>query len=138
MNKKQNGLGKGMDAILPSVRKFSEIAISTIQTNPFQPRNTFDEEALEELASSISKLGIIQPITVRKLGFEKYQLISGERRLRAAKIAGLSKIPAYIRIADDQKMLEMALVENIQRENLNPIDVALSFKRLIEECDLTQ
>ncbi len=138
MNKKQNGLGKGMDAILPSVGKFSEIAISTIQTNPFQPRNTFDEEALEELASSISKLGIIQPITVRKLGFEKYQLISGERRLRAAKIAGLSKIPAYIRIADDQKMLEMALVENIQRENLNPIDVALSFKRLIEECDLTQ
>ncbi len=138
MNKKQNGLGKGMDAILPSVGKFSEIAISTIQTNPFQPRNTFDEEALEELASSISKLGIIQPITVRKLGFEKYQLISGERRLRAAKIAELSKIPAYIRIADDQKMLEMALVENIQRENLNPIDVALSFKRLIEECDLTQ
>ena len=138
MNKKQNGLGKGMDAILPSVGKFSEIAISPIQTNPFQPRNTFDEEALEELASSISKLGIIQPITVRKLGFEKYQLISGERRLRAAKIAGLSKIPAYIRIADDQKMLEMALVENIQRENLNPIDVALSFKRLIEECDLTQ
>ena len=138
MNKKQNGLGKGMDAILPSIGKFSEIAISTIQTNPFQPRNTFDEEALEELASSISKLGIIQPITVRKLGFEKYQLISGERRLRAAKIAGLSKIPAYIRIADDQKMLEMALVENIQRENLNPIDVALSFKRLIEECDLTQ
>jgi len=138
MNKKQNGLGKGIDAILPSVEKFSEIAISTIQTNPFQPRNTFDEEALEELASSISKLGIIQPITVRKLGFEKYQLISGERRLRAAKIAGLSKIPAYIRIADDQKMLEMALVENIQRENLNPIDVALSFKRLIEECDLTQ
>ena len=127
-----------MDAILPSVGKFSEIIISTIQTNPFQPRNTFDEEALEELASSISKLGIIQPITVRKLGFEKYQLISGERRLRAAKIAGLSKIPAYIRIADDQKMLEMALVENIQRENLNPIDVALSFKRLIEECDLTQ
>ena len=138
MNKKQNGLGKGMDAILPSVGKFSEIAISTIQTNPFQPRNTCDEEALEELASSISKLGIIQPITVRKLGFEKYQLISGERRLRAAKIAGLSKIPAYIRIADDQKMLEMALVENIQRENLNPIDVALSFKRLIEECNLTQ
>lgn len=138
MNKKQNGLGKGMDAILPSVGKFSEIIISTIQTNPFQPRNTFDAEALEELASSISKLGIIQPITVRKLGFEKYQLISGERRLRAAKIAGLSKIPAYIRIADDQKMLEMALVENIQRENLNPIDVALSFKRLIEECDLTQ
>ena len=138
MNKTQNGLGKGMDAILPSTEKFLEIAISAIQTNPFQPRNKFDEEALEELASSISKLGIIQPITVRKLGFEKYQLISGERRLRAAKIAGCSKIPTYIRIADDQRMLEMALVENIQRENLNPIDVALSFKRLIEECDLTQ
>ena len=138
MNKKQNGLGKGMDAILPSPEKFSEISIFTIQTNPFQPRNKFDKEALEELASSISKLGIIQPITVRKLGFEKYQLISGERRLRAAKISGLSKIPAYNRIADDQQMLEMALVENIQRENLNPIDVALSFKRLIEECNLTQ
>ena len=138
MNKKQNGLGKGMDAILPSTEKFLEISISDIQTNPFQPRNKFDEEALEELSSSIRKLGIIQPITVRKLGFEKYQLISGERRMRAAKIAGCSKIPAYIRIADDQRMLEMALVENIQRENLNPIDVALSFKRLIEECDLTQ
>ena len=138
MNKTQNGLGKGMDAILSSTEKFLEISISAIQTNPFQPRNKFDEEALEELASSISKLGIIQPITVRKLGFEKYQLISGERRLRAAKIAGCSKIPTYIRIADDQRMLEMALVENIQRENLNPIDVALSFKRLIEECDLTQ
>ena len=138
MNKKQNGLGKGMDAILPSPEKFSEISIFSIQTNPFQPRNKFDKEALEELASSISKLGIIQPITVRKLGFEKYQLISGERRLRASKISGLSKIPAYIRIADDQQMLEMALVENIQRENLNPIDVALSFKRLIEECNLTQ
>ena len=138
MNKKQNGLGKGMDAILPSTEKFLEISISDIQTNPFQPRNKFDEETLEELSSSIRKLGIIQPITVRKLGFEKYQLISGERRLRAAKIAGCSKIPTYIRIADDQRMLEMALVENIQRENLNPIDVALSFKRLIEECDLTQ
>jgi len=138
MNKKQNGLGKGMDAILPSAEKFLEIPISNIQTNPFQPRNKFDEEALKELSSSISKLGIIQPITVRKLGFEKYQLISGERRLRAAKIAGCSKIPTYIRIADDQRMLEMALVENIQRENLNPIDVALSFKRLIEECSLTQ
>jgi len=138
MNKKQNGLGKGMDAILPSTEKFLEISISAIQTNPFQPRNKFDEKALEELSASISKLGIIQPITVRKLGFEKYQLISGERRLRAAKIAGFSKIPTYIRIADDQRMLEMALVENIQRENLNPIDVALSFKRLIEECHLTQ
>jgi len=138
MNKKQNGLGKGISAILPSTQNFSEIDISTIQTNPFQPRNKFNESTLEELASSISKLGIIQPITVRKLSFDKYQLISGERRLRAAKIANLIKIPAYIRIADDQKMLEMSLVENIQRENLNPIDIALSFKRLIDECNLTQ
>ena len=134
MNKKQNGLGKGISAILPSTQNFSEIDISTIQTNPFQPRNKFDESTLEELASSIIKLGIIQPITVRKISFNKYQLISGERRLRASRIAKLIKIPAFIRIADDQKMLEMSLVENIQRENLNPIDIALSFKRLIDEC----
>jgi|TARA_B100001142_G_C14346333_1_gene660143 ParB family chromosome partitioning protein len=138
MNKKQNGLGKGISAILPSTQNFSEIDISTIQTNPFQPRNKFDESTLEELASSIIKLGIIQPITVRKISFNKYQLISGERRLRASRIAKLIKIPAFIRIADDQKMLEMSLVENIQRENLNPIDIALSFKRLIDECNLTQ
>ena len=137
MNKKQNGLGKGLDAILPKTET-PEITISKIQTNPFQPRKEFDEDALEELASSIKELGIIQPITVRKLGFDKYQLISGERRLRASEMAGLTKIPTYIRIANDQQMLEMALVENIQRENLNPIEVALSFKRLIEECDLTQ
>ena len=140
MNKKQNGngLGKGISAILPSTKNFSEINISTIQTNPFQPRNKFDESTLEELASSIIKLGIIQPITVRKISFNNYQLISGERRLRAARIANLIKIPAFIRIADDQKMLEMSLVENIQRESLNPIDIALSFKRLIDECKLTQ
>ena len=137
MNKKQNGLGRGLDAILPKTET-PEITISKIQTNPFQPRKEFDEDALEELASSIKELGIIQPITVRKLGFDKYQLISGERRLRASEMAGLTKIPTYIRIANDQQMLEMALVENIQRENLNPIEVALSFKRLIEECDLTQ
>ena len=137
MNKKQNGLGRGLDAILPKTET-PEITISKIQTNPFQPRKEFNEEALEELASSIKELGIIQPITVRKLGFDKYQLISGERRLLASEIAGLTKIPAYIRIANDQQMLEMALVENIQRENLNPIEVALSFKRLINECDLTQ
>ena len=137
MNKKQNGLGKGLDAILPKTET-PEITISKIQTNPFQPRKEFDEDALEELASSIKELGIIQPITVRKLGFDKYQLISGERRLRASEMAGLTKIPTYIRIANDQQMLEMALVENIQRENLNPIEVALSFKRLINECDLTQ
>ena len=137
MNKKQNGLGKGLDAILPKTET-PEITISKIQTNPFQPRKEFNEDALEELASSIKELGIIQPITVRKLGFDKYQLISGERRLRASEMAGLTKIPTYIRIANDQQMLEMALVENIQRENLNPIEVALSFKRLINECDLTQ
>ena len=137
MNKKQNGLGRGLDAILPKTET-PEITISKIQTNPFQPRKEFDEDALEELASSIKELGIIQPITVRKLGFDKYQLISGERRLRASEMAGLTKIPTYIRIANDQQMLEMALVENIQRENLNPIEVALSFKRLIDECDLTQ
>ena len=137
MNKKQNGLGRGLDAILPKTET-PEITISKIQTNPFQPRKEFDEDALEELASSIKELGIIQPITVRKLGFDKYQLISGERRLRASEMAGLTKNPTYIRIANDQQMLEMALVENIQRENLNPIEVALSFKRLIEECDLTQ
>ena len=137
MNKKQNGLGRGLDAILPKTET-PEITISKIQTNPFQPRKEFNEDALEELVSSIKELGIIQPITVRKLGFDKYQLISGERRLRASEMAGLTKIPTYIRIANDQQMLEMALVENIQRENLNPIEVALSFKRLINECDLTQ
>ena len=137
MNKKQNGLGRGLDAILPKTET-PEITISKIQTNPFQPRKEFNEDALEELVSSIKELGIIQPITVRKLGFDKYQLISGERRLRASEMAGLTKIPTYIRIANDQQMLEMALIENIQRENLNPIEVALSFKRLINECDLTQ
>ena len=137
MNKKQNGLGRGLDAILPKTET-PEITISKIQINPFQPRKKFNGDALEELSSSIKELGIIQPITVRKLGFDKYQLISGERRLRASEMAGLTKIPTYIRIANDQQMLEMALVENIQRENLNPIEVALSFKRLIEECDLTQ
>ena len=137
MNKKQNGLGRGLDAILPNIAT-PEISISRIETNPFQPRNIFNEESLKELAVSIKELGIIQPITVRKLGFDKYQLISGERRLRASEIVGLTKIPAYIRIANDQQMLEMALIENIQRENLNPIEVALSFQRLIEECNLTQ
>ena len=137
MNKKQNGLGRGLDAILPKTET-PEITISKIQINPFQPRKKFNEDALEELSSSIKELGIIQPITVRKLGFDQYQLISGERRLRASEMAGLTKIPTYIRIANDQQMLEMALVENIQRENLNPIEVALSFKRLIDECDLTQ
>ncbi|MBC8265452.1 MAG: ParB/RepB/Spo0J family partition protein [Flavobacteriales bacterium] len=138
MNKKQNGLGKGLGAILPIAEKFVEIPLSNIQANPFQPRKKFNQQALEELASSIKELGIIQPITVRKLGFEKYQLISGERRFRASQVAGLIKIPAFVKVADDKEMLEMALVENIQRIDLNPIEVALSYKRLIEECNLTQ
>ena len=137
MNKKQKGLGKGMDAILPYEAKFSEIAIVDIETNPFQPRIKFDGEALNELAASIRELGIIQPITVRELGYNKYQLISGERRFRASQVAHLTQIPAYIRKANDQEMLEMALVENIQRKDLNPIEIALSFRRLIEECNLT-
>src|SRR5690606_38224983 len=114
------------------------IAISTIEANPFNPRSNFEKEALQELSASIKTHGIIQPLTVRKLGRDKYQLISGERRFRASQLAGLTEVPAYIRIANDQTMLEMALVENIQREDLNPIEVALSYHRLIEECDLTQ
>lgn len=120
-----------------SPASISEIPIDKIVTNPFQPRTTFDETALEELADSIKKLGLIQPVTVRSIG-SQYQIISGERRFRAAKKAGLTHIPAYIRKADDQGMLEMAIVENIQREDLDAIEVALSFQRLIEECHLTQ
>ena len=115
-----------------------EILICQIVPNPFQPRIKFDQEKLNELAISIEQLGIIQPITVRKMKESEFQLISGERRFKAAKIAGLEKIPAYIRIANDKEMLEMALVENIQRENLNPIEVALSYERLIKEIQLTQ
>lgn len=115
----------------------AEISISEIEVNPYQPRNEFDQEALEELATSIKTYGLIQPITVRRLSPREYQLISGERRFRASKIAGLDKIPAYIRIANDQDMLEMALVENIQRENLNPVEIALSYQRLKIECKLT-
>ncbi len=154
MIKKRGSLGRGLSAILgnntidipadikmdntPLAGQTHEIAIAEIETNPFQPRTEFDQEKLHELASSIEQLGIIQPITVRKLKENKYQLISGERRFRASKLAGLSKLPAYVRIANDQEMLEMALVENIQRENLNPIEIALSYQRLIEEVKLTQ
>ncbi len=154
MSTKRNALGKGLSALLENANtditssKFenegkvvgavSTIEISSIEVNPFQPRTHFDEEALNELATSIKEHGIIQPVTVRKLGYDKYQLISGERRFRASQIAGLKSIPAYIRIADDQTMLEMALVENIQRQDLNAIEVAISYKRLIEECSLTQ
>ena len=153
MNSKRNALGRGLSAILRNpktditddsknennnVSNISEILIDDIEINPFQPRTNFVQEKIYELTESIRELGIIQPITVRKLGYNKYQLISGERRLRASKELNLKKIPCYIRIANDEQMLEMALVENIQRENLNPIEIALSFKRLINECKLTQ
>jgi ParB family chromosome partitioning protein len=115
----------------------SLMKISQIEANPFQPRQEFDRDAMEELAQSIRELGLIQPITVRKLSAQKYQIISGERRFRAAQMAGLDEVPVYVRTANDQSMLEMALVENIQRENLNSIEVAISYKRLMEECDLT-
>src|SRR3546814_18280438 len=114
------------------------IPLDEIETNPFQPRNDFDETALQELADSIRLQGIIQPVTVRKAGDRLYQLISGERRLRASRMAGLQEIPAYIRLADDRGMLELALIENIQRENLNAIEIAISYQRMIDACDLTQ
>lgn len=164
MAEKKSALGKGLGALIPlaneinrgsgkthfsgsfteqeksdmhSATSIMEVPIDKIVTNPYQPRTTFDEEALEELAESIRTLGLIQPITVRQIG-GKFQIISGERRFRASKMAGLSTIPAYIIKTDDQGLIEMAIVENIQRENLNVIEVALSFKRLIEECHLTQ
>jgi len=151
---RKTGLGKGLSALLddtdavhPSknntdtleqnvqVGSISQINISDVETNPYQPRTEFDQVALNELSESIKVQGLIQPITVRKNG-PTYQLISGERRLRASKLAGLTQIPAYIRSADDQQMLEMALIENIQRENLNAIEVALSFQMMIDECSL--
>jgi len=115
-----------------------ELDIDAIEVNPFQPRTNFNEESLRELASSIKELGVIQPITVRKLDFNKFQLVSGERRFRASKLIGLKTIPSYIRIANDQESLEMALVENIQRQDLDPIEIALSYQRLIDEINLTQ
>jgi ParB family transcriptional regulator, chromosome partitioning protein len=155
--KKRTGLGRGLGALLedsdggllsrnPSdfagslegVNLMDEISLELIETNPFQPREFFSPEALQELAESIRIQGIIQPITVRKVSAKKYQLISGERRFQASKIAGLKTIPAYVRTANDQQMIEMALIENIQRENLNAIEIALSYKRLMEECDLKQ
>jgi ParB family chromosome partitioning protein len=151
---KKQALGKGLAALLKDtdvsvnsardkdaekvVGQIAEIRISNIEVNPFQPRTHFDKEALEELAASIKELGIIQPITVRKKADGTFQLISGERRFRASQKAGLKSVPAYIRIADDQAMLEMALVENIQRQELDAIEVALSYERLIIDCDLTQ
>ena len=157
MAKIQTGLGRGLGALISDVNSIqqaahkqataeparplvstSEIEISKIEPNPYQPRTEFNQEALEELASSIRLLGLIQPITVRPIENGRYQIISGERRFRASQIAGLATIPAYVRKTDDQGMLEMAIVENIQREDLDSIEVALSFQRLIEECNLTQ
>ncbi|EDM44749.1 chromosome partitioning protein [unidentified eubacterium SCB49] len=151
---KKQALGRGLSALLKDptndiqsandknadkvVGNIVELELTSIEMNPFQPRTSFNEEALRELASSIKELGVIQPITVRKLSFNKYQLVSGERRFRASKLIGLETIPAYIRIANDQESLEMALVENIQREDLDPIEIALSYQRLIDEIDLTQ
>jgi ParB family transcriptional regulator, chromosome partitioning protein len=141
---KRNALGRGLGALIEendtrSTNPVSnEISVNEIEANPFQPRIHFDEDALNDLATSIKELGIIQPITLRKLSNEKYQIIAGERRFRAAKIAGLTTIPAFVREAGDETMLEMALVENIQREDLDAIEIALSYQRLIDECKLTQ
>jgi len=140
---KKNALGRGLSALIDDAglkpeASINEIRIDQIEGNPYQPRTQFDEETLEELTRSIKKLGIIQPVTVRQLENGNFQLISGERRFRAAKKAGLLKIPAYVRRADDQAMLEMALVENIQRDDLDAIEVAISYQRLVEECQLTQ
>ena len=156
MAKIQTGLGRGLGALISDVNSIqkaagkpnvepqrplvstSEIEIGKIEPNPYQPRTEFNQEALEELAASIKLLGLIQPITLRPLADGRYQIISGERRFRASQLAGLERVPAYIRKTDDQGMLEMAIVENIQREDLDSIEVALSFQRLIEECNLTQ
>jgi ParB family chromosome partitioning protein len=151
---KKQALGRGLSALLKDpdndiksvsdknadkvVGNIIELELEVIEINPFQPRSNFNEDSLNELATSIKELGVIQPITVRKLAFNTYQLISGERRLRASKIAGLSVIPAYIRIANDNESLVMALVENIQRHDLDPIEIALSYQRLIDEIQLTQ
>ena len=155
---KKPALGKGLSALLdhvdteviipekkkkkklkePAVDTISSLPLEQIEINPFQPRTEFDEVAIMELAGSIRQHGIIQPLTVRKIGTGRYQLIAGERRFRASRRAGLKAVPCYIREADDQAVLEMALVENIQREDLNPIEVGISYQRLIEEGDLTQ
>ncbi|SDS43880.1 chromosome partitioning protein, ParB family [Gillisia sp. Hel1_33_143] len=151
---KKQALGRGLSALLKDpeqdiksaedknadklVGHIVELELTSIEVNPFQPRTSFNEDSLRELASSIKELGVIQPITVRKLEFNKYQLVSGERRFRASKLIGLETVPAYIRIANDQESLEMALVENIQRQDLDPIEISLSYQRLIDEINLTQ
>lgn len=155
MSKKptKRALGRGLDAILSSpdtditsqdisgnyvAGAIAEIRIDQIEANPFQPRTDFDEMMLRELTESIKAQGVIQPVTVRKMGRDQYQLIAGERRLKASSLAGLDRIPAFIRVANDEQMLEMALIENIHRQDLNAIEVAISYKRLMEECQLTQ
>lgn len=149
MSGKKPVLGRGLGALIDNANEYAqaqpkpaasinEIEITKIEANPFQPRTRFDEEKLSELASSIREIGIIQPLTLRKIGDDRYQIIAGERRFRAAKLAGLEKVPAYVRTADDDTMLEMALVENIQREDLDPIEIAISYQRLMDECNLTQ
>lgn len=153
MTKRSRGLGKGLSALLENrdtditsttpvkpvlAGSVSNVKVEQIEVNPFQPRQEFDRESLAELAASIETYGIIQPLTVRKMGYDKFQLISGERRFRAAQMAALTEVPVFVRIADDQAMLEMALVENIQRHDLDAIEVALSYQRLIDECGLTQ
>jgi ParB family transcriptional regulator, chromosome partitioning protein len=153
IQQKKKVLGRGLSAILESpetditsrdisgefvVGAIANILINKVEANPFQPRADFDEEALKDLTESIKEQGIIQPLTVRKMGFDRYQIISGERRLRSARLAGLREVPAYIRVANDEQMLEWALIENIQRENLNAIEVAISYQRLLDECHLTQ
>ena len=151
---RKQALGRGLSALLKDpdndiksaedknadklVGHIVELELSSIEVNPFQPRTSFNEDSLKELATSIRELGVIQPITVRKLEFDKYQLVSGERRYRASKLVGLKTVPAYIRIANDQESLEMALVENIQRQDLDPIEISLSYQRLIDEIQLTQ
>ncbi|NCB08121.1 MAG: ParB/RepB/Spo0J family partition protein [Bacteroidia bacterium] len=142
---KRNALGRGLGALIDDAEKMqqgaagiSEVELDKIEANPFQPRTKFDAEALEELAASIREIGLIQPITLRKNGDDKYQIIAGERRFRAAQLAGLKSIPAYVRKAKDDSMLEMALVENIQREDLDAIEIAVSYQRLMEELQFTQ
>ena len=148
MSKQKKALGRGLDSILEresyegndylATNNISDIPVAQIDTNPYQPRNEFEETALQELAASIKEHGLIQPVTVRKTDTGKYQLISGGRRLKASQMLNLETIPAYIRSANDEEMLEMALVENIHRRNLNPMEIAFSYQRLIDECSLTQ
>ncbi|MDE5553551.1 MAG: ParB/RepB/Spo0J family partition protein [Muribaculaceae bacterium] len=142
---KRNALGRGLESLIPmddtparGTSAINDIEISQIQPNPEQPRTNFDEEAIGELAASIRELGIIQPISLRKIGPDNYQIIAGERRYRAAKLAGLTSVPAYIRTANEAELTEMALIENIQREDLNAIEIALTFKKLIDQYELTQ